>query len=980
MPMNNDVIQLNPKQKEAVTYNDGPLLIIAGAGTGKTRVLVEKIKHLLHEKITTPDKILALTFTEKAAFEMEERVDQALPYGYFQMSISTFHAFADRVLKEDAHHVGLSPSYRLITEAEAIIFLRKHLFKFNLEYFRPLGNPHKFLSGLLQHFSRLKDEDISPKEYDGWLQKKIKNKELASEEEKKYIELSEAYTLYQNLKNKEGLADFSDLVFNAATLFRTRPHILKKYRKQFKYILVDEFQDTNIAQYNLIKLLAPPEGNSFLTVVGDDSQAIYKFRGASVSNILNFMNDYKNAKQVTLNSNYRSYQSILNASYQLIKHNDPDTLEAKLGISKKLAAENRGGREEAVRFHLADSVMDEADYVAQVIAQKKSDAQYSDFAILVRANNHAIPFMQAMNRKGIPYQFLGPNQLFKQPEVKDLVAYLKFLSDLDDSPALYRVLTMSLFSIDHKDISLLLAFTRKTALSLFLTTEIYLSFFYEDFSKPEYAPYKKYLPLVSQDTREKLHKLFVMINKHLSRVRKESAGQILFSFLQDTGYLNSIVTYKTVKEEQHAINISNFFNRLKVYESEHEDASVYAVVDYINMSMELGDSPLVAKTDVASFDAVNVLTVHSAKGLEFPYVFLVNLSSGRFPPYEKREMIPIPQELIKEILPTGDYHLEEERRLFYVGMTRAMKEVYLSASLFYTDGKRQRKVSPFVAEAIGEESLKKYESLKKEEKIQLSIFDFKKPEEPTSKFEVTNNNFSFSQLSAYATCPLQYKYQFILKIPTPPSSAATFGESIHKTLQRFYQEFTQNREIDKDRLINLYHENWIPVGFLSQSHQKKMMKEGEKMLSSFYDTFHTKNIRIVDLEKLFKIKLEGELFVTGKIDRVDSVSGNGLEIVDYKTGNMPDKKELAKSLQLSIYALAATNAGLYNKKLAEVTLTFYYLKDLKKVSMTRTPEEMEEMKKQVVKTVTEIKKGVFKPRVGPWCEFCSFKMICEAWQ
>lgn len=977
--MNNEIIQLNQNQMEAVKYNDGPLLIIAGAGTGKTRVLVEKIKHLIQEKITTPERILALTFTEKAAYEMEERVDQALPYGYFQMSISTFHAFADRILKEDAHHIGLSPGSRIMTEAESILFIRKHLFHFNLEYFRPLGNPHKFLHGLLQHFSRLKDEDISPTEYNRWAQSIMASDSKTDEEKQKFQELARAYELFQELKNKEGLVDFSDLVFNAGLLFRKRPHILKKYQDQFKYILVDEFQDTNIAQYNLIKLLAPPKGNPYLTVVGDDSQAIYKFRGASVSNILVFMNEYKKAKQISLNTNYRSYQSILDSSYRLIKHNDPDTLESKLGISKKLSADKKG-RQDGVHFNLSESVEDEADYVASKIVSIRSKSSFSDFAILVRANNHAVPFMQALNRKGIPYQFLGPNQLFKQPEVKDLIAYLKVLANLDDSTSLYRVLTMSIFDIDHKDISLLLAFTKKTSLSLYTNIEIYLSVFFQDLYKPEYEAYKRYLPLLAESTKQKLREIFTFINKHLSLLRKETAGHILFSFLEASGYINSIVSYKTVKEERRAINVSNFFNRLKTYEAEHEDASVYAVVDYIDMSMELGDSPLVAKTDVAAYDAVNILTVHSAKGLEFPYVFLVNLSQGRFPPYEKREIIPIPQELIKEILPTGDYHIEEERRLFYVGMTRAMNEVFLSASSFYTDGKRQRKVSSFVPEALGEEAVKKYESLKREEKVQLSIFDFKKPEPEPVKDAVSVNSFSFSQLSTFNTCPLQYKYQYILKVPTLPSSAATFGEIVHKTLQKFYQEFLYDQSVNKDRLIKLYYENWVPVGFASKEHQEKMKNEGEKMLAGFYDTFHDDKVHIVALEKLFKIKMDEDIFITGKIDRVDSVDNNGIEIIDYKTGRKPDEKELKKSLQLSIYALAATHKGLYNKKLAEVSLTFYYLKDMQKVTMKRSVDEMEEMKKQIENTVGTVRKGVFKPKVGPWCEFCSFRMICEAWQ
>ncbi|MBI1863431.1 UvrD-helicase domain-containing protein [Candidatus Microgenomates bacterium] len=328
---------MNPQQLEAVKYNDGPLLIIAGAGTGKTTTLVEKVHHLINQNLAKPEEILALTFTEKAAQEMETRVDERLPYGYTQTWISTFHSFADTILRTDISHIGLSPGYRLMTEAETISFLRERLFMFDLKYFRPLGNPNKFLSSLLQHISRLRDEDVTPEDYQKWVDQAGAD-DVEPEELQKRRELAHVYKVYQEIKVKEAVFDYGDLIHYLLVLFRKRPNILNQYRKQFKYILVDEFQDTNIAQYAMVKLLAPPESNPKLTVVGDDSQAIYKFRGASVSNILTFMKDFPTAKNVSLLTNYRSDQAILDHAYRLIKFNDPDTLEAQLGISKKLVA------------------------------------------------------------------------------------------------------------------------------------------------------------------------------------------------------------------------------------------------------------------------------------------------------------------------------------------------------------------------------------------------------------------------------------------------------------------------------------------------------------------------------------------------------------------------------------------------------------------------------------------------------------------
>ena len=966
---------LNKEQLQAVKYNKGPLLIIAGAGTGKTSVIVEKIKYLVKKKLAKPEQILALTFTEKAAAEMEERVDKAMPYGYFQMNISTFHAFADRILKENGYQIGLSLNFRLMTEAETIIFLKQNLFLFNLKYFRPLGNPNKFLEALLQHFSRLRDEDVSPKEYIRFAKK---GGELIKRE--RYFELAEAYQTYQKLKIKEGLMDFADLVYYSLQLFRQRPNVLRQYQQQYPFILVDEFQDTNIAQYQLIKFLCPTKKNPHLTIVADDSQAIYKFRGASVSNIISFMKDYKKAKQITLKKNYRSNQTILDNAYQLIKNNDPDTLEVQLGISKNLTA-NKPNDRRAINFYFAETGEEESEFVVKKILELKDKYRFSDFAILIRANNHSEPFVKSLARAGIPFQFLGPGTLYKQPEVKDLIAYLKILCNLEDSPSLFRILYMDIYNVDKKDVSLLLSFSKKINQPLFQAIEIYF------LNRSEFDIYKPYLPLLKSETKHKLLKIYQMIIKHLSLLKTNTAGQILYYFLEESGLLMTLTNYKTESQEKIAINISNFFNKLKVFESEHEDASVFAVVDFINMSLEMGESPIVSKTDISSYNAVNILTVHSAKGLEFPVVFLVNLTEERFPTRHKKETISIPQELIKEILPIGDYHIEEERRLFYVGLTRAKDKVFLSASKLYGEGKRQRKISRFVIETLGEELVNKQTNIKKEEKSQLSIFDFKPSKRPSldvlsehSESKDFNKNFSFSQLNSFKTCPLQYKYQYILKIPTTPSAAESFGITIHQTLQKFYVEFLKNKKINQKDLLAIYEKTWIPIGYVSLTHQTRMIEEGKKMLINFYKKFHSSGLKIIALEKLFKIKIANDIFLTGKIDRIDSLNKNEIEIVDYKTGKKPNERELSKSLQLTIYALAANDKNLFNKKLGDINLTFYYLQTPEKIILKKNEGDLIKTKDEIMNMVEKIRKNDFLANPGKHCNFCSFKIICEAWQ
>jgi DNA helicase-2/ATP-dependent DNA helicase PcrA len=964
---------LNQEQKKAVRHGQGPLLIIAGAGTGKTTVITERIKYLVIKKDIKPAEILALTFTDKAAREMEERVDLALPYGYTDMWIMTFHAFCDRILRDEATHIGLDPGYRLMTQAETIQFLTKSLFKIRLNYFRPLGNPTKFVHGLVQHFSRLKDEDIKPNEYLHWAKSQISNlksQKLKTEdrqEAEKYLELARAYQRYEELKIKESVMDFGDLITNALKLFRSRKNVLARYQEKFKYVLVDEFQDTNIAQNKLVTLLAGRKAN--LTTVADDDQSIYRFRGTAISNVLEFKKTYPQAKAITLFQNYRSTQKILNHAYQLIQYNNPDRLEVKEGISKHLKAV-RNLKGEPIEFIFTARVEDEAQAVAQKIQKlAASGRNWRDFAILVRANNHAAPFIRALARAGIPYQFLGPGQLFRQTEVKDLIGYLKLLYNFEDNIACFKVLSMDVFNISPRDLAAISNFARKQNLSLFESCE--------QAEKLSCA----------DETKEKIAFFVKMVHRHLGLLSKESAGQIAYYFLEDSGLLKKLTEYKSTAEETKAQNIARFFDRLKTYEANHEDASVVAVVDWINLAMDLGESPQAANFDWENENRVNLLTVHSAKGLEFPIVFLVNLVSARFPTRHRHEQIPIPEALIKETLPEGDFHLQEERRLFYVGLTRARDRLFLTAAKYYGEAKREKKISQFVPEALGQDVVEKIISKEKtkEESQQLSILDFAPPSAvsppPSAVSRQPINYLSFSQIETFNTCPLQYRYRYLQKIPLPPSAAQSFGTSLHEVLKDFYHQVQKGKKLSAKKLIALLDKHWVSSGYTSQSHEKRLKKEGKKMLNDFYEKGFDPKSKVKDLEQTFIIKVAPDFKVGGRIDRVDE-SSSGIEIYDYKTGRPWDDKKVAASLQMTLYAMAATSPRsslFYKVNPEEVALSFYFLKTGEKKSARRDKKDLVKAQKELLEKRNQIQKSDFQPTPSPLCDFCDFRLICEAW-
>ena len=957
---------LNKEQLEAVKHDKGPLLIIAGAGTGKTTVITERIKYLILDKKIPPSEILALTFTEKASNEMEERVDIELPYGYTQMWISTFHSFCDRILRREAIHIGLNPSYKLLSEAESVLLLRQNLFKFDLKYFRPLGNPNKFLEAMLSHFSRLKDEDVSPEQYAQWLKRQKPKNEEEKEDLEKYAELSKAYKTYEELKIKEGVMDFSDLISNTLQILRTRKRILAEYQEQFKYILVDEFQDTNFSQNELSVLLAGPKKN--ITVVGDDDQSIYRFRGSSLSNIIQFKKRFPKAKIITLTKNYRSTKEILDRSYGLIQFNNPDRLEVKEKVNKKLiSVRNITG--DKVEFNYTDRVENEAEFVTKKIKEIKSAAnyEYKDFAILVRANDHSEPFVRALERNRIPYQFLGPGRLFQQEEIKNLIAYLKVLYNFEDSASLFRVLNIPIFNFEGIEIAALLNMAKRKNYSLFEAMEKVDDIF------------------LRQEAKEKIKKITEMIKKHIKLIQKETAGQILYYFIQDSGILNELIKDKYEKE---AKNIAKLFDKLKTYEVEHKTASIFEVVDWIDLSMQMGESPLAANTDWSENNAVNILTVHSSKGLEFPVIFLVNLVAQRFPTRERRETIPIPQQLIKEILPQGDYHLEEERRLFYVGMTRAKDKLFLTASNFYGEGKRERKISPFIYEAIGTDKTNENLSrlLKRTgegKEIQLSLLEWseKKQEKPEEKAKVSNpiTYLSYSQIQTFEICPLHYKLKYIFKIPTPQSPSQSFGTSVHSALRDSYQFLSRKTQINPSEIVDILKNDWINEGYHSKEHEKEAFEKAKKIVLGYLkDNFDKKNLPLA-LELPFNFFVK-DIKIGGRIDRIDNLGNGKIEIIDYKTGNnVPSEKDLKEDKQLTLYALAATiaNEKILNKKPEDISLSLFYLERNQKLTTQRTKEQLEEAKQFLIEKAEEIEKSDFLCSKNMLCKTCEYKILCS---
>ena len=1042
-------IRLNENQKKAVGYNDGDLLIIAGAGTGKTAVLTQRIIKIMNEGWAKPSEVLALTFTEKAAQEMQERVDLEMEYGYEEPVISTFHSFCDSILREDGYNIGLDGGYSLMSITHAYVFLRRYFYDLSLKTLRPRGNPTKFINDLIRHFSRLQDEDVSPQEYLEYASTLPKKNKGEKEEFVKINELAQTYKKYSDLKMENSKVDFGDLIILTLKLFRERENILAKYRERFKYILVDEFQDTNYTQNVLVNTLVlgneetkkktkenskrkkekkGKERRPLLTVVGDDDQAIYKFRGAAISNILQFKETYPDAKEIVLTENYRSRQEILDASYVLIKNNNPNRLEETEKIDKKLIAKSAFQEDkEPVRLLVANNEMEEAEKVvseilkltgyeeylvegmetqgfddkgqASFVREQDGEYKFSDIAIFVRANAHADSFIQALRNKGVPYKIGGSRGLYFREEIRNMIAFLRVLTDYSDEISMYRLISMSIWGLTPREYIEINKRARSKNITLFEELEELwdVKLGEGDFEKGEIKNNIKeeLTSFLSPRAIAGLSSLLERLDIAIKKIKdNRPVLEVLYDFVTESPYIKSFIQEESNDNLFAVKNINKFFELIKKYEKDNRESNIYEYVDYLNYSIEIGESPLVDQLEMEELNAVNIMTVHGSKGLEFPVVFLVNLVAQRFPSSNRPDPIPISDKLIKETMPyeVGDRELniQEERRLFYVGATRAKEKLVLSAAYFYGDGKRKKKPSIFLNEildrSVDDEFKEKDANNLKSKELDMNVIgeeSFDSIIQDPSKTNLTKR-FSYSRLNLYEACPRKYEYTYILKVPQKPNAALSFGVTVHNTLRDFYSLLKQSqtglegitKEPIRKELVELYEKNWVSMGYESSQQEKQRKEEGIGVMKNYFDKVFNSKEKPLKLEESFEVHL-GETVFTGKIDRIDLEKSKGevkeVTIVDYKTGKEKETSDIKNDLQLPLYALFA------QEKLGfkVVKAQYVYVETGKVLEVDISQERRELAKEKLLEVVELVKEGRFNATPGYLCRYCDYNSICE---
>lgn len=670
---------LNEQQKEAVFCTEGPLLLLAGAGSGKTRVLTHRIAYLIQECGVNPYHILAITFTNKAAAEMRERVDDLVGYGAEHIWVSTFHSACVRILRRHIDLIGYDRNFTIYDTDDTKQVIRDVIKRLQLD---KKQYPER---GLLNEISKAKDELITPSEY-----------EMKAAGKFREMQVAKVYAEYQKQLHANNALDFDDLLFKTVELFQFHPDILEQYQQRFQYIMVDEYQDTNTVQFQFVSMLARKHRN--LCVVGDDDQSIYKFRGANIYNILNFEKVFEEAQVIKLEQNYRSTQNILDAANEVIRNN-------KGRKEKRLWTENEKGA--LIAFHQYETEYEEANEVVNEIGKLSQEGiAYSNMAILYRTNAQSRIFEEKFLLKNIPYKIVGGVNFYSRKEIKDILAYLKVIDNGQDDLAVKRIINIPKRGIGAASVAKIEEYA--------MLHEI--SFLDACFQAASITSLGRSIGKIQGFADE--------VKRYRKIAQNSSIVELFHAVLEGTGYTIALQAEETEEAKARLENIDELLNKITAYELEAEEPSLEELLEEIAL---VADVDSLNETD----NKVVLMTLHSAKGLEFPYVFLAGMEDGIFPSY-------------MTIISDDRDELEEERRLCYVGITRAKEKLYLSAAKHrMMHGRTQfNKVSRFVSE-IPEDLLEIEDKMSFREKDpQRSLFSvnrkqvFTKPYQKARQFTV----------------------------------------------------------------------------------------------------------------------------------------------------------------------------------------------------------------------------------------------------
>jgi DNA helicase-2/ATP-dependent DNA helicase PcrA len=949
-------IQPDPQQQQAIENVAGPMLVVAGAGTGKTTVLIRRIAHLVREGHARPDEILALTYTDNAAKEMLERARHELRGSDTKgLQVSTFHAYCNELLQRSGRGFGV------LDEKQLWVFLRRNLRELNLNHFVRAANTAKFLDDLLEFMRRCQDELVGPQQYAEYVRRlergelpvprvsKSKDADELSDEEalSRCREIVSVFETVERMLQERNLGTFGHMILGANDLLGEDPALLERERARAKFILVDEFQDANFAQIKVLEKLAGGSRNVF--AVGDPDQGIYRFRGASSGAFELFQKHFPESKLVVLTKNRRSTTPVLKCAHAVISKNPEFGLYAAatqyrrnplISARDEEQPQNAAARSPVEAVCVTSSFIEATDLVAVLQESKKrSRCDWKDFGILYRSHSHRDEVAAELARNKIPFSIEGLD-VTDAPEVRDLLACAGAVVSDSDSASLFRVAALRQFVVDPYELKSALKSLPRDASGTMASV------------LPRVKGGAEVLRAVEQARTEVAGKKTCPALLTLARVfqlRRNSAVDAVLQFAS--------------KWEESPIT---------------EGGSPAEFLEYLAYFREArGIIPLASNEEDNS---VKLMTAHSAKGLEFDHVFILRAISPSFPSPYREPLIEIPDELRHSGLAADhderEVHKQEERRLFYVAMTRARDTLTIYGP--FGKGKTDKTPPGFLRELIQHRELKLWLKERTCRQFQTDIFAGSEAP-PTRLAEWIDlppasdlaTMLSASALQRYEICPLQFKLEREWRIPSEVSAALQYGASMHRVLLTYYQSVQAGRPKSEAELIEQIRIDLAEAGFADHYQLELYEKKGTTELREFLASSCKEKAEVLHTEEKFSIKI-GCTNLAGRVDRIDGGSGDAVVITDYKTGRPRSQEDADESLQLSIYALAARETWGYHAE----SLVFHNLEGNSRVSTGRSESQIDAAKLKVQEIAGKIAEGKFEPKQGMQCGWCAYRVLC----
>lgn len=946
---------LNTAQKKAVDSIDGPVMVIAGPGTGKTTILTLRIANIIKKTDTSPENILALTFTESGAYNMRKKLVSIIGTPAYKVNINTFHGFCNDVIKQYPEKFPKIIGSKAITDIDQIALMEKIIESKDLELLKPYGDIFFYVKPALGEIRNLKREAMDSKDFEKFIKKqekdfkdipdkvhekgahkgKMKGEYIKLEERiEKNKELLELYIAYEKALEENKFYDFEDMIVEVIRTLKSDENLLLILQETYQYILADEHQDANNAQNTILELLSNFHEHPNLFIVGDEKQAIFRFQGASLENFLYFKKLYSDAILINLEENYRSTQSILDASHSLILKNKT----ARDNLVTNLKSQSKTN--ENIRVVECLNEDSELLFIKQDIENHlKQGTNAEEIAILYRDNRDAFGLAQVLKRAGINYRIESDNDILKDENITKLLLIFESINSLADSEKLAKVLFVDFLKLDILNVYKALQTSQKDKVPLLdlITTE------FSDLSKK--------------------------LTSWASAAHNKSFVEVFEIVVRESGYLEMALDSRESVEIMAVLE--TFFNQIKSLSATKKEFSLHNFIDHLERLKEHG---IIAKNSSSLFKTgVRLMTAHRSKGLEFEYVYIMGAYDGHWGNKTRRSFFTT--------IPAFNGEIDDERRLFYVALTRARKQVTITYPKTNLEGK-ELLPAQFITEI--DEGYKTSETFLMVPETHLKFADTKNQEHK----EIKNKSYlqeifleqglSVTALNNYMKCPWDYFFVNLIRIPRNQSKHQIYGTAIHETLRTFFDKYREEEDMSLDDLLALFNFN-LNKSLLSPADFKDTLKKGRDTLTQYFKEYNGKwNRNLITEYSIRGVHLnleEFDLLLKGNLDKVEFINENEVNVVDYKTGKKNyDNKENYKR-QIVFYKLL--NELDIKSKFKIKTGELDYIEQCKKEKFEITDEEIEDLKKLIKEKALEIYNLEFwdKSCGDKECEYCKLGKI-----